>query len=294
LEKWTFHDNLPFNYEHYERVLWQRNSIFDTGNIKTGRRTWIPEAVQNNLLFIAKQSVNFGFSNNAIKAIAKMKNLENLTNETKLKGLLEEAKLNMVTNTELAKSCLKQILEDKQIESDYILKCHAFRLFGEILAENYSMEFSNIVKNYFNKSMAYLERYANNCGRQHLVATLEINPEQPQQSQYVLPSQLMVEDKGGDDIDAKIQDASSIYDTMAKYYDRLYEEKINYLKSPVFLEKKKSLEKNQSRIETMKKEKEPSIDFRKSLLILKKHTEQDRREVVEAEKEKKIAARNCV
>ncbi|KAG5684498.1 hypothetical protein PVAND_013728 [Polypedilum vanderplanki] len=293
LDKWKFHDSVPFEYKYYERVLTQRNSIFDTANIKTGRRTWIPTALQNNLLFIAKQSIIFNHPNNAIKAISKMKILENVSVENQLKGLLEEAKLNMKGNTDLAMNCLKEILDNKYTDEDYILKCHTLRLYGEILAENYTMDIAEIYTKYFNQALVYLEKFAKYHKMDHLVSKLKTDSSSQDMIQMNIFTNL-IEDNNIEEAEMKIRDASLIYDVMAKYYDREYEERMNYLKSSDFKRKKQSFEKNKERICAMKSKKNTSQDFKRSLIVLQKSTDLDKIEIEEAEKEKKNAARNSI
>lgn len=292
LEKWKFHDKLPFDYEHYNRILLQRNSIFDTANIKSGRRTWVPEAHQANLLFIAKQSIISGYPNDAVKAIAKIKNLENVSHIEQLECLLEEAKLNAKKIPDLAKECLGRIIENKQIESNYILKSKAYHLYGEILAENYTFEISDITKNYFDQSTAHIEKYARIHGKDHLVSKLDDkNPDQLSQG-----SDILLDEENDDDIELKIREASGVYDTIAKYHDRDYQFKRNYLTSEDFLKKKESYKKNVERYEAMKlsMNKDTTSDVKKSYVVLQKSINMDKEEIDDAEKRKKSAARNAL
>lgn len=289
INKWKIHDQLPFNYAQFERVLTQRNSILETANIKTGKRSWIPNAIHSNLLLIVKQSVNFGFKNDAIKAIAKMKTLEKQVNEMEV--FLEDAKLNIETNVVLAKSCLEEIMDERNIDCDALVKSHAYRIYGEILAENYSCDIIEIGKKFFDKSMLYLERYAKCCNKSHLVAKLDIN--QPQSSQE--ESQQTVFEVVDNETESKIINAACIYDTIAKFYDREYEFKVAYLKSHDFKQKKESYGRNLKKAQQLAKEiRTKSKDVQRSYHILNKSNDLDKQEIENAEKDKKYAARNAI
>ncbi|XP_070498847.1 serine/threonine-protein kinase ATM [Chironomus tepperi] len=293
LKKWKTHEELPFDYEHCSKVFLQRNSILSTANIRAGKRTWVPDAVQYNSLFLVKNAVLVGQQNDAITLITELK--ESVSSiPKKLEVLLEEAKLNMNRNEKLAKTCLTEIINTHIKEEDAILLSTAHRLFGEILAENFSVDLSIITKNHFDISMSFLDSYARHYGKHYLVAKLDDDAE------FNTFSQSLNEEKDDDDksraIESKIQDASCIYDTIARYNDREYEFKLSYITSPDFVQKKLTYTKNAERMKAMKVNytKNADADFKKSYAILSKSTELDRIEIENAEKEKKLAARNAI
>lgn len=288
LEKWKVHDELPFYYEQFERVISQRNSIMSTANIKTGKRTWVPDALQSNLLFTIKHAIIAGYNNDAIKIIAKIKTMENVSLSNKMEALLEEAKLNMTCQKELAKHCLMQVIEERDNQSDYIVKSNAYRLYGEILAENYSSCLIDIEKQYFSTSTNYLEKYANYHNKGHLVA----NFKETVIEQY---SQVL-DDEAETDVVLKIRSSAKIFDTIAKYYDREYEDKNKIINSIEFKKKKETYSKNMIRyqhLSVLSRNPASNQDIKKSLVVLKRSTDYDKQEIETAESEKKTAAKNC-
>lgn len=293
LKKWKIHEELPFDYEHCHKVFLQRNSILSTANIRAGKRTWVPDAVQYNSLFLVKHAVLAGQHNDAITLITELK--ESISSvPKKLEVLLEEAKLNMNRNEELAKNCLNEIIDTKIKEEDAILLSTAHRLFGEILAENFSEDLSKISKEHFDVSMSFLDNYATLHGKHYLVAKLDDDVEFNTFSQSL--HEQRNDDEQGRLIQAKIHDASSIYDTVARYNDREYEFKLSYITSPDFIQKKSTYLKNAERMRSMKLNYNITgdADLRKSYIILSKSTELDKTEIDNAEKEKKLAARNAI
>lgn len=294
LKKWKIHEELPFDYEHCDKVFLQRNSILNTANIRTGKRTWVPDAVQLNSLFIVKNAVLAGQRNDAIKLINELK--ESISSiPKKIEVLLEEAKLNINRNEELAKNCLNEIMKTKVKDEDVILLSTAYRLFGEMLAENFSEDFSVISKKYFDASMSCLDKFARTHGKQNLIPKLDDNAEFSLFSQSLTVEKPAVEDDKSRLIDSKIYDASCIYETIAKYSDREYNFKLAYITSPDFIQKKNTYNKNVERLKTMKiSYPVADADFKKSFAILSKSTDLDRIEIENAEKEKKQAARTPI
>ncbi|KAL7034827.1 hypothetical protein ACKWTF_008120 [Chironomus riparius] len=293
LKKWKIHEGLPFDYEHCNKVFLQRNSILSTANIRAGKRTWVPDAVQYNSLFLVKNAVLAGQHNDAIPLITELK--ESISSlPKKLEVLLEEAKLNMNKNEEMAKSCLSEIINIKIKDDDAILLSIAHRLYGEILAENFSDDLLVISTNYFDVSMTYLDNYARFHGKQYLVAKLDDDAAFNTFSQSLLTEK--IDDEKSRLIESKIYDASCIYDTVARYNDREYEFKLSYITSPDFIQKKNTYAKNVERLKPMKMSftKDADADFKKSYAILSKSTDLDRIEIENAEKEKKLAAKNAI
>lgn len=289
LNKWNVHNELPFDYEQCYRVFLQRNSILKTANIRAGKRTWVPDALQSNSLFFVKQSVMAGQHNDAINLISQLK--ESIASlPRKMEVLLEEAKLNMNKNNELAKSCLTQVMENNQIkdDGDLIIQSSANRIYGEILAEDFAFELDEIKVKYFDKSVQYLEKYAMLHQRQYLIPKLDDDDELSQFSQAILQ-----EDKDSL-INAKIRQASCVYDTIAKYYDRQYVFQSSYISSSKFLEKKKTFAKNSERLKILKQTcRNASEDSRRSFAILQRSNEIDRNAIENAEKEYRVASRTA-
>lgn len=203
--------------------------------------------------------------------------------------LVEEAKLNMFDNKELAKSCLNQVINN--LETNLITQSTAHRLYGEILAENFSEDLSYILTNYLEQSMRFLEKYSEQHKKAYLIANLTNEVEMSQFSQAIQTAQ---EEKDSS-VDAKIRQGSCIYETIARYNDREYEFKSSYITSSDFIQKKTTFAKNAERLKILaQKITGADADSRKSFVILKKSTELDKIEIENAEKEKKFAARNAI
>lgn len=289
LKKWNIHDSLPFDFDQYEKVLLQRSSIFDTANIKSGRRTWIPNAHKRNLLFAIKQAVAAGRPNIAYNIITKMKS-ESIEVSDKMELLIEESKLNLKEDLNLAKKCLLSVIEEKKIELDFITKSCAHRLYGEILADNYAMTVSEISKKHFEVAQTYLLKYAQAHERAHLVPNLD-NEEQLSQFSQSLTEEL------DDDIDRKIKSSTCIFDTMAKYFDREYVNKCAYMKSQEYENKKKIYDRNVANVAAMNSDgkiAKADPEVKKSYITLNRSIQIDKEEFKTFEKEKKTAARNAL
>ena len=279
---------MPFDYEQYEKILMQRCSIYDTANIKAGRRTWIPLAKKSNLFFTIKQAITAGCPNDAFVIINKMRSeLADVSDQMELS--IEEAKLNAKINWKLAKKCLTTVIEDKQTEKDLVLKCKAHQLHGELLAENYASSTSDINKVNFKVAHKLLMKYAKYHNKEHLIPGLD-NQEHFSQFSQALSEEVE------DDVDSKIKSCTTLFDTIAKYFDRDYLEKFAYVNSLEYKEKKKILSRNKEKLDRMKADKKEygNQDFRKSLVILQRSVELDERELKETESEMKTAAKTAL
>lgn len=289
LKKWHIHDNLPFDYNHYEGILKQRYSIFDTANIKAGRRTWIPLANKENLFFTIKQSIIAGRPNDAFNIITKMKR-ESIELSDQMELLIEESKLNLKTDVNLAKKCLFTVIEEKNIEKDFITKSTAHRLYGEILADNFAAKISEINDNHFQKAQNYLVKYAQFHQKSHLVPNLDDDKELSQFTQSL-------SNEHDDVVDRKIKTSTCIFDTVAKYFDREYVNKSAYMKSLDYLNKKKINERNVATLSAMNadgKIDKAEQEVKKSYITLRRSIQIDKEEFKATEKEKKNAAKNAL
>lgn len=267
----------------------QRNSIYDTANIKSGRRTWIPAANKANLLFAIKQSIIACRPNNAYNIISKMKR-ESMELSDQMELLIEESKLNIKTDVNLAKKCLLMIIEEKKIEKDYITKSTAHRLYGEILADNYASNISDISDKHFETAKRYLMKYALQHQKAHLVPSLDDNDQLTQFSQTIF-------EEKSDDVNCKIKSSICIFDTMAKYFDREYVSKCAYTKSLEYQKKKSIYDRNQKLLDAMNLDgqiRAADNEVKKSYTTLNRSLQLDREEFKTTEKEKKNAARNAL
>ena len=214
MNKWKCQDQLPYHdFKIIEPVLSQRNSVLDTANIKAGKRTWIPEALQVNMMFIIKEAISGGCNNDAIKMIAKMKSFENLLPSFKAELFIQDAEISWkMNNKQLAKHSLRRVMEEKELERETLLKCKAFKMYGIYLAESYTEEIGTIYTNYFKTSVLMLEKYAKHRNKSHLVTALLENPQLSQKQSNT-----------DDDAESqKIKKHVGIFDIIAKYYDRDY------------------------------------------------------------------------
>jgi hypothetical protein len=289
LKKWETHDGLPFDYDQFEKILIQRYSIFDTANIKAGRRTWIPPANKANLFFAIKQSIIASRPNDAYKIITMMKS-EAMELGDQMELLIEESKLNLKTDVNLAKKCLETVIDEKKIERDFITKSTAHRIYGEILADNYAANISEISEKHFDKAQNYLVKYAQHHQKAHLVPQLD-NEEQLTQFSQSLSEEL------DDDVNRKIKSSTCIFDTMAKYFDREYANKCAYIKSQEYQNKKKIHERNVATLTAMNSDgkiRKADPEIRKAFISLTKSCQIDKEEFKTTEREMKNAARNAL
>jgi hypothetical protein len=293
LKKWTMHNEMPIDYEQYETILMQRYSIFDTANIRSGRRTWIPEANKSNSFFAIREAVSNGQPWDAFKIISKIKANESVTARDRMALLIEESKLNLKTDVNLAKKNLLRVIEDPDAKKDLVLMSNAHRLYGEILAENYSASISEINEKYFERSLTFLNKYAQQNNKSHLVPRLD---SEEQLSQF---SQRALEENGIEDeseIDMNIKSCTSIFDTMAKYYDREFINKASYIKSEEFKQKKSLCERNRTLMHQISTRGDIKQDpeVRRSYILLDRSIKLDEAEFASAEKERKNAAKNAL
>lgn len=268
----------------------QRLSILDTSNIRSGRRTWIPIANKSNLLLAIREAIAAGCLNDAYRKILKISSIESLSVSDRMEILIEESKLSMHTDVNLAKKCLQKILEEKETENDFVLKSTANRLYGEILAENYSASISDINKNHFEKSLKYLNQYAKYHKKEYLIPNVDNIEQMTQLSQKLL-------EENDCEIDKKISDCTSIFDTTAKYFDREYINKCAYINSMEYTEKKKTCEKNQKIIDQMNRDGKlnmQNVEIKKAYAMLTRSTNLDIAEIKSTEAEKKLAAKNAL
>lgn len=286
LEKWEAQNQFPHNFELIEPILNQRNSIFDTANIKTGKRTWIPEALQMNMLHVVKEAIEAGCNSDAIKTTAQLRALPNLTSACKAEMLMKEAELNFNGNMKFAKNCLKRILDEKEFEQESLTRCVALRVHGEILAEHNAEEMKKIHKEYFLKSISYLERYARRHKKVHLVPDVDYSQVSQELSQEI-------RNNLGDKIDQKIKENVCVFDIVAKYHDREYISKSEYILSPDFQNKVKTLARNEEKLikfSALFKNDKGNKDVHKSVIILERSIQIDKAEIESAEDLKKKAA----
>ena len=223
LNKWKCQDQLPYHdFKIIEPVLSQRNSVLDTANIKAGKRTWIPEALQVNMMLIIKEAISGCCNNDAVKMIAKMKSLENLLPSFKAELFIQDAEISWkMNNKQLAKHSLRRVMEEKELERETLLRCQAYKTYGIYLAESYTEDIGTIYTNYFKTSVLILEKYAKHRNKSHLVSVLAENSQ---------PSQTPM--NTDDDAESqKIKKHIGIFDIIAKYYDRDYIEVSFDLKS---------------------------------------------------------------
>jgi hypothetical protein len=228
--------------------------------------------------------------------MAKITKLEKLTFCHNMEILIEEAKLNMVNNVEMAKHCLIKVIDESEIERHYIIKSHAYRLYGEVLAENYALSIGDIEKKYFAKSLMFLEKYAKMHNMDHLIANLDDNDVELSQA-----SQEIVQERAKD-VEKNIRESSCVFDVIAKYHDREYVYKDNYIKSAEYKAKKKTYAQNKEKIgglthllrTTDRKNEEHVREINKSLIVLKKSLTFDEAEMEAVEKERKNAAKNAL
>lgn len=285
LSKWSAQDQLQQDFRLIEPVLSQRNSLFNTANIRMGKRTWIPQAVQSNMLHIVKKSIAAGSDDVAMKTIAKLRSLENLTATTKAEMLIKEAQLNLTSNMSLAKHCLKRVLDEKEFEAEFLLRSVAYRLFGELQAENHADDISKISDGYFAKSINLLEKYAKHHNKSHLVLDVTYN-ELSQFSQPMPP-------ESDDVVDKKIRENIGVFDIVAKYFDREYVARCAYLVSPDFLNKESAFESNNIKLRDLKKSfnaDKSNKELGRSCAFFGRNLEIDEREIKAAHKQRKVAA----
>jgi serine-protein kinase ATM len=292
LSKWNAQNTLPHDFRLIEPVLSQRNSIFDTANIRMGKRTWVPEAMQSNMLHIVKESIESGCDSDAVKMIAKMRTLDKLTVTSKAELLIKEAHLSFKTNVNLAKHCLKCLQEDQEFDREYLLRSVAYRMYGEIMAESHADDIVNISNEYFKKSVSYLEKYAKHHDKSHLVADVTYNSQQvlSQQSQ-----QMSQEDESI--VDQKIKENICVFDIIAKYFDREYVARSEYIASPDFVNKIRTFDDNKKKhaeFERAANNNKSDKDLRRSCFILKKSLDIDDNEIKSVNKQKKQAAGNAM
>lgn len=292
LQKWNTQNELPSDYKLIEPILVQRNSIYDTANIKSGKRDWIPAALQSNMLLIVKESIDAACETDAIKMMMKMRYSSELTVANEAELLIHEAKLNIKTNINLAKLCLKRVFEEKAFDKQHLLKSIAYRLYGEILAESHADEFSKINDNYFQKSIKNLEIYAKIHNKSNLVAKLDYG----QMSQELSESQFEAVE-ASDEIEKLINENACVFNIVAKYFDREYVSRGDYIDSPDFQNKLKAIEKNkvkQKALEESIKRDKLNKDLFRSGIIFAKSLKIDELEVKETYKQKKTAAGNAM
>ena len=291
LDKWKVQDRLPaHDFKLIEPILSQRNNIFDTANIKSGKRTWIPEALQSNMLHIVKESIAAECDNDAIKTIAKMRTLSNLMPSIKAEMFIKEAQLNLKNNMKLAKHCLKRVLDEKEFETEFMFKSIAYRLFGEIQAENHADEIRKLRAEYFDKSIVYLEQYAKRYNKSHLVVAVD-------KSQPLQDFSQPMETDDADVVDQKIKENICVFDIVAKYFDREYISLSEYIISPEFQDKLKTIENNEKKklaFEKMRSKNKTDKDASKSCIILTRSLEIDRKEVDAVQQQVKVAAKSAV
>lgn len=217
INKWTSQNKLPHDFKLIEPILSQRNSIYDTANLKSGRRSWIPEALQDNMLHILRESIESGCKNDAIKTIAKLRALPKISRPTKAEMLILEAQLHCNTNLNLAKHSLICVIQNQEFEQEILLKSIACRFYGVYLAESHADEILKIYEEYFARARDQLEKYARHQRRAHLIASLSDDAQvNSQQSQ----PQETEEDENS--VDQKIKKAICVFDVIAKYIDREY------------------------------------------------------------------------
>ncbi|CRK98224.1 CLUMA_CG011587, isoform A [Clunio marinus] len=295
VRKWTAQDQLPHDFKRLEPILCQRNSIYDTANIRTGKRTWIPEALQSNMLMIVKEAIEADCQNDAIKMISKLRALSNITTANKAEMLVTEAQINLKSNMNLAKHSLKCVIEEKEFGKFPMLKCAALRMFGEILADNQADKVDVIVKNYFLRAIRTLEAYAEKHKMSHLIAFISTNQASEKSSQS-----LMSQDSD-DHVDGKVEkiikENISIFDTVAKYYDREYMEKCEYMNSADYQNKiealKKNIEKKEEFVKMLKHDSENKT-IKHSKIIYERSIAIDETELGELKREKGNAACNAL
>lgn len=287
LDKWNAQNQLPHDFNLFEPILTQRNSIFDTANIKAGRRRWIPQALEDNMLFIVKESISSECKSVAIKTLAKMRLLPNLSPTTKAEMLIQEAQLNFDTNMNLSKHCLKRVINDKEFVKEFMLKSTALRLYGEILAESHADDITTINAEYFKRSISYLESYAKHNKKSYLVANVDKTELSQDVSQ---PQQLDSEDV----VSKQIKNNICVFDVVAKYFDREYISKSEYIASPDFQNKLKAITRNKKILEEIIKRVSKEPDLRKTYVIYKRNLEIDETEIKTAEKQMKAAAGNAI
>lgn len=73
-------NNIPYNdFICIEPILVQRSCVLKTASIRAGKRTWIPEFLQSNSLFIIKQArVSEDCEGIALRNVAEMRKMEKL------------------------------------------------------------------------------------------------------------------------------------------------------------------------------------------------------------------------
>lgn len=288
LAKWDAQNQLPHtDFKLIEPILSQRNSIFDTANIRTGKRTWVPEALQSNMLYIVKEASDASCTDDAFKMMAKMRALTNLTPSSKAEILVKEAQLSFKTNLSLAKHCLKRVLEEPEFEREHLMRGVVHRLYGEILAENHTGDIQSIFIEHFDKSIKLLEKYAKHHNKSHLVADLTYS----QLSQDF--SQPMTQESA-DVVDEQIKKSVCVFDIVAKYYDRQYVALCDYIDSPDFKNKKSTYENNKIKLANFEQERRNNRDAQKSYIILKKTLEIDEVEIKESTKTRTKAANKAM
>lgn len=286
LRKWNSQNEFPSEYKLIEPILNQRNIIFGTADIRAGKRRWVPEALQSNMLLIVKEAIKDGNENDAIKMMVKMRASSELTKLNEAELLIHEAKLNVKSNTKLAKHCLNRVIEDNKFDKELIIKSIAYRLYGEILAESYADEISKIEDNYFRMSIKNLEIYANRHEKSHLVARVT-------NSQNYQDNSQTTSTEDGDAAEKAIRENICVFNIMARYFDREYVARSEYIDSPDFIKKLEAIEKNKKKLkgfkEIMAKDRK-NKDIAKSHTIYLRSLEIDENEVTETNKQRKHAA----
>lgn len=285
--KWDLQNKFPNDFRLIEPILNQRNSIFDTANIRTGKRSWIPEALQSNMLHMVKEASNAGCVDDALKIIAKMRSLTNLTAYSKAEMLINEAQLTFKTNLNLAKHCLKRVIDEKEFEREYLMRSTAYRLYGEIIAKSHADD-GKVAQDHFKKSISYLEKYAKHYKKPHLVIDVTNDSSQATQD-----SSQPTTHEDDDTVDTKIKESICVFDIFAKYFDQEYISRSEYIVSPEFRNKLNTLERNKKKVEEFKKAislDKNNIDIKKSYVVLNRSIKIDEEEIRNAQKQKKQAA----
>lgn len=293
VRKWTTQNDFPQNFKQTEPILVQRNSIFDTADIRMGRRTWIPDVLQTNMLLIIKEAIENGEHIIGIKTIASMRNLKNLTTSNKAELLLKEAQMNFKTNRMLAEHCLQQIMPKNTEFSRHILvRSIAYRLYGELMAEYNIENFDKIFSKYLNVSIIFLAEYAKTNKKSHLVVDVE-SSRSLSQSQNQNP-QVSLNNDEDLKIEKKISENICIFEIIAKYHDREYVAKYEHIKSPFFQQLKRNLENNKLKLLKLEeaRRKDPNnLELSRSEVVIKRSTRNDESDIKETQKSLKTSGR---
>lgn len=203
LDKWRMQDTIPFNnFETKEPVLAQRAVLFKISGLIAKRilERVEPEAFQNTYLKIISESRKEGLNHIAMRNLAAISSLQ-LTKELEVKKYVEEAQLNWNIGDEIvAKKILLHVVAEPTYANS-INSIVAMRLCGEYLMETFTDNLKFVRKNYFDKSLNVLKKFAAN---QDNISTLK------------------KELHGKSFKDFEIEQRLNIHHVLAKYADKEY------------------------------------------------------------------------